>query len=787
MNSKSRFAPSKNTRISEDPTTADTLNDRVVLETVGAKRTAPHQVSEEPPSKKQRIDDISEDELRYQEEAWSRAVENKVEDERERVRKEYETFDSDSQALYTLFHDLQMLTTEYGLDFKTPEIVVVGMQSDGKSTFIEGLLGFQFNIVDTNIGTRRPLIIQMVNDPECDTPICRFKREDDREDGSSDEDGMFENETYPVNKLSMELMRRTDKKTGKNKHCVSDSPIVLRVRFAKCANLTIYDTPGFRLGGVDSLRRDIEDMVMKLIQPEHRIIVCLEQSTIEWANTNSRPFVQRVDPNLERTVVVCTKFDNRVKEMRDPDSTNSYLEGEGLPNGVRPFFISMPVPRNLTPIKFSSVTQNCYLNDYRQLLEVKFDEKRFVDRLGFHRVKRYIERLLKQKYMESLKPTLATLEKWCDDSRRQLADIDRILAETDVENHIQRSREFVYTFHRLVRECIQGGLQIDIPCYGFTTLDERLRSGVHWPIDNLPDYDIPLGREKLLAASQYARLFKEMEFVLRTVKSPSLSTADYAESLAGGWNIDRASSELVKRRILEVLRPFIAVSVRRVCFILKCLFEPIVKELEREEPTRPWRIVASCDGFSSWMRNQFESFVDNIEQVSTTILIDQFSTFSSCLDWDIMLDMEQVKQQTSNEDIKEQVQRTMQQRQERQSKRSTLIVGPDADPQKIQTDFFKAVDLEYKRKFEVVQEFFILWLKNVLHAHCLRPIKDGDMQRSGIEKFIVMSNDRDAFEAMFNASTIELRRKQTCIEEQMQKLVQQRDRFKNLCQQMTSL
>jgi len=40
--------------------------------------------------------------------------------------------------------------TSFNISFESPELVVVGMQSDGKSTFIEGLLGFQFNIVDTS-------------------------------------------------------------------------------------------------------------------------------------------------------------------------------------------------------------------------------------------------------------------------------------------------------------------------------------------------------------------------------------------------------------------------------------------------------------------------------------------------------------------------------------------------------------------------------------------------------------------------------------------------------------
>ena len=38
----------------------------------------------------------------------------------------------------------------FNLQFDAPELVVVGMQSDGKSSFVEGLLGFQFNIVESS-------------------------------------------------------------------------------------------------------------------------------------------------------------------------------------------------------------------------------------------------------------------------------------------------------------------------------------------------------------------------------------------------------------------------------------------------------------------------------------------------------------------------------------------------------------------------------------------------------------------------------------------------------------
>jgi ABC-type uncharacterized transport system ATPase component len=51
--------------------------------------------------------------------------------------------------LADMFAELRSIAIEFDLDLATPEFVVIGMQSDGKSTFTEALLGFQFNIVSS--------------------------------------------------------------------------------------------------------------------------------------------------------------------------------------------------------------------------------------------------------------------------------------------------------------------------------------------------------------------------------------------------------------------------------------------------------------------------------------------------------------------------------------------------------------------------------------------------------------------------------------------------------------
>lgn len=55
------------------------------------------------------------------------------------------------------------------------------------------------------------------------------------------------------------------------------------------------------MGGDERLKTQIITMVTNLIKPLNRIIVCLEQSTVEWANSTSRPIVKQIDPDFSRT------------------------------------------------------------------------------------------------------------------------------------------------------------------------------------------------------------------------------------------------------------------------------------------------------------------------------------------------------------------------------------------------------------------------------------------------------------------------------------------------------
>ena len=80
-----------------------------------------------------------------------------------------------SNSRFEAYNRLQAAAVAFGEKLPIPEIVALGGQSDGKSSLLEALLGFRFNVREVEMGTRRPLILQMVHDPSALEPRCRFQ------------------------------------------------------------------------------------------------------------------------------------------------------------------------------------------------------------------------------------------------------------------------------------------------------------------------------------------------------------------------------------------------------------------------------------------------------------------------------------------------------------------------------------------------------------------------------------------------------------------------------------
>ncbi|KVH93397.1 Dynamin [Cynara cardunculus var. scolymus] len=129
-----------------------------------------------------------------------------------------------------------------------PQVAVVGSQSSGKSSVLEALVGRDFLPRGSDICTRRPLVLQLL----------QTKR---KPDGTDEEYGEFLHvpgkRFYNFNEIRNEIQAETDREAGGNKG-VSDKQIRLKIFSPNVLDITLVDLPGITKVPVGDQPSDIE-------------------------------------------------------------------------------------------------------------------------------------------------------------------------------------------------------------------------------------------------------------------------------------------------------------------------------------------------------------------------------------------------------------------------------------------------------------------------------------------------------------------------------------------------
>lgn len=66
-------------------------------------------------------------------------------------------------------------------------------------------------------------------------------------------------------------------------------------------------------GEPDNTPDEILSMVKSLASPPHRLLLFLQQSSVEWCSSLWLDAIRDIDPTFRRTIIVVSKFDNRLK------------------------------------------------------------------------------------------------------------------------------------------------------------------------------------------------------------------------------------------------------------------------------------------------------------------------------------------------------------------------------------------------------------------------------------------------------------------------------------------
>ena len=178
-----------------------------------------------------------------------------------------------------------------------PSIVVIGSQSSGKSSVLEAIVGHEFLPKGSNMITRRPIELTLVNTPDAHAEYGEFPAL-----------GLGKITDFAsIQKTLTDLNLAVPAKD-----CVSDDPIQLSIYSPTVPDLSLIDLPGYiQVSGLDQppeLKQKIADLCDKYIQPPN-VILAISAADVDLANSTALRASRRVDPRGERTIGVVTKMD----------------------------------------------------------------------------------------------------------------------------------------------------------------------------------------------------------------------------------------------------------------------------------------------------------------------------------------------------------------------------------------------------------------------------------------------------------------------------------------------
>ncbi|KAL1524583.1 hypothetical protein AB1Y20_019473 [Prymnesium parvum] len=349
-----------------------------------------------------------------------------------------------------------------------PTVVIVGHHNDGKSALLEALVGVRLSHVGSSTTTRRPLRVQLQHDSSLSAPAFFLAHA-----GGDEHQCSLGEVRAHIEAENERLSQRAE---------VDETFIEVRMRWKHAINVVLIDTPGLlsipsksTVADVELQRRSdaVEQIVLRQLSNPSRIILCLED-TSDWQLARTLPVVQRVDPQLSRTVVVAAKLDAKVAQFSMPEDLHRLLNPrhllathKGLLAG--PIFTSVPPLRGEQEDADSVFAGEVEEHEaaLRHSLEERLGSAAYSSRIGVSAVRRAIEPVVCAQWVQLHAHAAKTLE-------AQLTQLQRQQALVDTYESLE---DFAHRYSSAISALLKGSIAIEASEHGETLEQERQASG----------------------------------------------------------------------------------------------------------------------------------------------------------------------------------------------------------------------------------------------------------------------------------------------------------------------
>lgn len=293
---------------------------------------------------------------------------------------------------------------------KLPLIVVIGSQSSGKSSVLESIVGQEFLPKGSNMVTRRPIELTLINTPDSAAEIAEFPalKMNNLTDFTQVQKILFD--------LNMAVPEH---------ECISDDPIQITIRSPRVPDLSLVDLPGYiQVEAADQpveLKQRIRLLCNRYLEAPN-IILAISAADVDLANSAALRASRMADPRGERTIGVVTKLD-----LVDPETATAILKNRKYPLKMGYVGVITRAPSSLKPGS-SSLFSRKQVTGYQAFVQQQNFEHTYLKEnrpafagtvTGTRNLKKKLMKVLEKSMATSLRPTHFAIQQELEETSYQ--------------------------------------------------------------------------------------------------------------------------------------------------------------------------------------------------------------------------------------------------------------------------------------------------------------------------------------------------------------------------------
>lgn len=325
-------------------------------------------------------------------------------------------------------------------ELSIPHLVTVGSQSSGKSTLLNAILGMDILPIGTNMVTRCPLRLEMIqtsaDTKESKAVFGSYDSTNGQWTATKEIPLQFPNPSPDQRAEIASTINTITRNRAGNSMNISVEPIDLRIYGANVPNLSVIDLPGIvsvaceDRGQSKDIKEQIRNMISTYIAPPSALILAIIPARTDIEVDIAMELIKQHDPEGERTLGILTKVDL----MNEGTDVSHLLENRGISRSLQLQYGYFAIKnRNKIESETRSIQEGYQIESDYFAKHPVYSQSKYRDSIGTNALCRQLSQILVKSLKRSFPTLLEKIHQQISDTSKQLQSLGYVIPADDTQ------------------------------------------------------------------------------------------------------------------------------------------------------------------------------------------------------------------------------------------------------------------------------------------------------------------------------------------------------------------